>query len=73
MSASLLHRTRDGERWDQLAYRYYGDALAYGRLVEANQHLDIAAVLPGNVVLLVPVVVAPDVATPSSQLPPWKR
>lgn len=29
----LEHVTTDGERWDNLAWRYYGDALAYERII----------------------------------------
>ena len=29
----LKHTVKQGERWDNLAYYYYGDALEYGRLI----------------------------------------
>lgn len=29
----LEHVTSEGERWDNLAWRFYGDALAYERII----------------------------------------
>jgi phage tail protein X len=71
----LLHLTVDGERWDTLAAHYYGDAMAYGRLVEANPHANIVPALPAGLVLLIPVVDATEQAQTLSdeELPPWKR
>lgn len=71
----LLHQTREGERWDSLAYLYYGDPHAIGRLAEANPHLDLAPLLPTGTIVLIPVVDQADaaVAIASSELPPWKR
>jgi hypothetical protein len=74
--ASLLHQVVEGERWDQIAYRYYGDALKYGRLIEANTHLDLSTTLHGGMVLVVPLI---DATNESStvlaglDVPPWDR
>lgn len=35
----LEHVTRDGERWDSLAWQYYGDPLGYPRIIAANPHV----------------------------------
>lgn len=75
MAEVLLHQVVDGERWDTLAFHYYGSATQYGRIVEANPHLDIAPILPTGAIVLIPVV---DQATSaetlqSEELPPWKR
>jgi phage tail protein X len=29
----MIHVTTEGERWDQLAWRYYGDAYRYWPIV----------------------------------------
>lgn len=64
------HVTSDGERWDQIAHRYYGDVYGYERILAANPHVPIRPVLPGGIRLLIPVLEAqPDAA----ELPPWKR
>jgi phage tail protein X len=72
VSAGFLeHRTRDGERWDWLAWIYYGDAHDYGRIVRANPGVPVVPVLPGGILLLIPIVDAAPVAV--GGLPPWKR
>lgn len=71
-SEYLEHVTTDGERWDQLADRYYGDPYGYERLVVANRHVPPTPVLVGGLVLRVPVVVDADTIA-ADQLPPWKR
>lgn len=67
---NLRHITTDGERWDQLAYRYYGDALAYERIVAANPNIPMMMVLPGGLELAIPVIeVGNRISTLES--PPW--
>lgn len=66
-----------GDRWDLLAYRYYGDANKQTVILEANRALwsDTLAVppaiLPRGLKLRIPVIT--EDAADESQLPPWKR
>lgn len=60
--------TLEGDRWDLIAYRAYGDPYAFERIIAANPHLPIRPVLPGGLVVRVPVVEAQT----TSGLPPWK-
>ncbi len=71
----IEHITQAGERWDTLAWRYYGDPLAYGRILAANPALDIGTTLPSGTVVLVPVLPQAEAsqALPGEELPPWKR
>ncbi len=72
---ALEHITKDGERWDTLAWRYYGNPHAYGPIIEANPAFDIGTLLPGGRLLLIPIMTVEQaqelVAT--DDLPPWKR
>ena len=34
----LKHTVKQGERWDNLAYYYYGNALDFERIINANPH-----------------------------------
>lgn len=71
----IEHVTAEGERWDQLAHRYYGDPLQYQRLVEANPHVAVSPLLPSGLTIRVPLL-SPEAAaayTDESHLPPWKR
>ena len=71
MAEYLEHVTKEGERWDQLAFLYYGDALAFERIMAANPEMPLTSTLPGGVAILIPVV---DSNTTSLQdLPPWNR
>lgn len=77
MSEHLLHRSAAGDRWDLLAFRYYGDVALQGEVIAANRdlfldHLRIPAILPAGLVLRIPIREQPSSAT-ASQLPPWKR
>lgn len=66
----LRHLTKDGERWDAIAYRYYGNAHEYERIIAANPHVPLRPALPGGIVLLIPVIVRTEI---EEDLPPWKR
>ncbi|WP_081818751.1 tail protein X [Pseudomonas sp. PH1b] len=66
----LVHVTTEGERWDQLAWRYYGDAYRYLPIVEANPHVPITAALPAGLTLAIPMIEPKPAA---EDLPPWMR
>jgi phage tail protein X len=66
------HLTTEGDRWDLLAYRYYGQASAFGGIVAANPNVPITGRLPAGLIVRVPVLDESAVATPIT-LPPWKR
>ncbi|TLI49294.1 tail protein X [Escherichia coli] len=58
----LEHVTRDGERWDSLAWQYYGDpglSPDYCR----NPHVAITPVLPSGLLLLIPVIETEEART----------
>jgi len=71
MTTYLAHITSEGERWDHLAWRYYGDATGYERIMAANPTVPRETVLPSGVRLRIPIIAAPDTLT--EDLPPWKR
>ena len=67
----LKHTVKQGERWDNLAYYYYGDALEYARIISANPHISFCEVLPTGATVYIPVLnVKP---TQNENLPPWLR
>lgn len=71
------HVTIDGDRWDLLAYHYYGDASKQSVLLDANRSLFIYPIvvppllLDAGITLIVPVL--SDEEVDDSTLPPWKR
>jgi phage tail protein X len=62
--------TRDGDRWDLIAWDHYGDATAYEPIVAANPQVPISATLAGGILLEIPVL--DDPAPTVTGLPPWK-
>ncbi|MDK9603497.1 tail protein X [Lelliottia wanjuensis] len=72
MSGWIEHITTEGERWDNLAFRYYGDPLGYERIISANPHIAIAATLASGLRLRIPVIGATQVHD-VNEVPPWLR
>lgn len=76
MSTYLTHVTGPGERWDHIAYRYYGDPTRRAELIRANIGIAFALldpvppILPANLSIRVPVV---ESRASAENLPPWKR
>lgn len=64
----LTHITKDGERWDQIAYQYYADALVYELVITANPQVAITTTLPAGLVLSIPMIATAQAA---DDLPPW--
>jgi phage tail protein X len=75
MDEFLLHRTKDGDRWDLLALRYYGDGSAYGLLLEANPEAPFAPRLPAGLSLRIPILdeaaLNPPPPPPDAEVYPW--
>jgi phage tail protein X len=71
VGVNIRHITTEGERWDQLAYRYYGDATKYEPIVAANPDVPLMLVLPGGLELAIPVIEASSTIA-AEELPPWK-
>ncbi len=65
----LKHIVTESERWDNLAYHYYGNPLMVNLLMEANPHIPFCEELPRGVTLWVPVVQAKQVN--NQGMPPW--
>lgn len=64
--------TKEGDRWDLIAYEFYGDATMYEPIIVANPDVPILPILPSGLKLLIPEMDFKDLI-PSLELPPWKR
>lgn len=72
MSGSWIpYQTIAGDRWDLIAWRMYGDAWGFERLIAANPHVAITPVLEGGITLRIPLLAPVELA--ATDLPPWKR
>lgn len=61
--------TSQGERWDEIAFAFYGNALRIAPLIEANPQYREVLLFPAGCKLRIPKL--KDEAPQS--LPPWKR
>jgi hypothetical protein len=66
------HITKDGERWDNIAYQWYGDPFLIEPILATNSHVDIFPRLAGGQVLLIPLLPRAAVMPSIEGLPPWK-
>lgn len=63
--------TRQGEMWDEISYRVYGDEHHVHRLVHANWTQRHVRFFSAGTVLNVPTL--PDSVLVSTNLPAWRR
>ena len=66
----ILHVTTSGERWDLLAWKYYGDPTDYSPIIVANPNVAIGPVFDAGLSIAVPILQKSAVVT--DDLPPWK-
>ncbi len=66
----ILHITTAGERWDLLAWQYYGNATDYSPIIMANPNVAIEPVFDAGISIAVPILQKGSVVT--ADLPPWK-
>jgi phage tail protein X len=69
----IPHLTTAGERWDTLAWKYYGDATLFGPIIQTNPQTAIEAVFEAGLNIGVPILVVNPAAQNQADLPPWKR
>lgn len=63
------YRTVQGDMWDWIAYKVYGDESYLNVLLEYNQEYAHYVVLPAGIILNCPNVVFSN----PTHLPPWRR
>ena len=68
----LVYTTQDGDRWDTIAHKHYGNALMIDGLIAANPHLPIAEQFKSGLTVFVPVLPSKP-KNSQEQLPPWMR
>lgn len=66
----ITYVTEEGDRWDTIAYRVYGDVHAYEPIIQANPTVPIRPMLEGGIRLRIPIRASGSAA---ASLPPWKR
>ena len=69
-SQFITHVTATGERWDLLAWTYYGDASLYSPIIMANPSIPIEPAFESGLAIAIPILQVSKSAT--TDLPPWK-
>ena len=63
--------TKDNDRWDLIAYKFYNDSTKYEIIIKANPDIPITPVLESGIKLKIPVLEQKE--TISFITPPWKK
>jgi len=70
---TVPYQTQDGERWDNIADKAYGDPLKYPDLIALNIGVPVYDVFPAGINLIIPVIEIEEAVVTLEELPPWKR
>jgi phage tail protein X len=73
MANIVEYVTKQGDRWDTIAFKAYGDASLINGLIEANPSIVISPILEPGVRVVVPILETGEIQIDSELLPPWKR
>lgn len=69
----ITHITLAGQRWDSLAYLYYGDATYITPIIQANPQIPVEPVFEAGLVIGVPLLQVDSTIQNPNALPPWDR
>ena len=64
--------TIDGDCWDSIAFKAYGNATNFGVIQDANPNIPMYASFSGGIKILIPIMEVVE-STIKDLLPPWKR
>lgn len=71
MTEFYSYITKDGDRWDLIAYKYYKNPAMYEKIIKANPNVPIEPILSAGINLKIPVL--EESSTIKFDLPPWKK
>lgn len=63
------YRTIQGDTWDMIAYKVWGDCMLTAKLMAANESEIETVIFSAGTILTIPEVSAVE----AMSLPPWKR
>ncbi|HEY4534285.1 MAG TPA: tail protein X [Fusobacterium sp.] len=74
MKTVKVYRTEQGDTWDYIAYKIYGDEMMFHQLMRANVNLIHIAIFDSNIPIIIPEnVVRKKSEDGKNKLPPWRR
>jgi hypothetical protein len=73
LTGFIPHITALGERWDTLAWRYYGDATLFGPIIQKNPQIPIEVAFEAGLLIGIPLLTRSPAVREAADLPPWKK
>jgi len=73
MANFVEYVAKQGDRWDTIAFKAYGDTTLINGLIEANPTIVISPILEIGTRVIVPVLEQGEIQINSELLPPWKQ
>jgi phage tail protein X len=70
--ASFNYRINQGDRWDMVSQKMYGNLNGIDTLIQANPLIPIDTILPDGTILIIPIIDNTDETIIQTNLPPWK-
>ena len=67
----MQYTALDGERWDTIAYKAYGNPAMVKPIIEANPNVKIEERIPVGTVLQIPIISEDSSTLATQKLPPW--
>lgn len=71
--SSINYTTVEGDTWDNIAYKFYGDIKAMNTITDANLNVPLDEILPIGTNLVIPIIEDNDTAVLTENVPPWKN
>lgn len=71
MSELYSYITKQNDRWDLIAYKFYNNPFLYEDIIKANPNVEVEPILKEGISLKIPVKESTN--TISFELPPWKK
>lgn len=71
MTEYYSYITKDNDRWDLIANKFYKNPLNYEPIIKANPDVFITPVLKSGIKLKIPIL--DESETIKFELPPWKK
>jgi len=70
---SVNYTTKQGERWDLLAYRFYGTVKSMNILTDANPSVPLSPMIEMGTNLVIPIIDNTSDLVLKVNVPPWKK
>lgn len=71
MTEYYSYITKDSDRWDLIAYKFYKNPALYEEIIKANPNVEIEPILSSGIKLKIPVMKESE--TIKFELSPWKK